>query len=164
MDRYLDKVAVSGPDDCWIWTATTSKSGHGLFWDGTMRASGGPRMVGAHRWGYEHHRGPIPDGLCVCHSCDTPRCQNPAHWFLGTVGDNNRDRQAKGRSVMPNNAGERHGMSRLSPEDITTIRQRVLNGETQIAVAKDFGVRQQHISKIINNKTWSHHQSSSSSS
>lgn len=63
---------------------------------------------------------------------------------------------------MPNNAGERHGMSKLSPSDITAIKQRIIDGETQIAVAKDFGVRQQHISKIVNNKTWSHHQSSSS--
>src|SRR5262245_17140536 len=31
------------------------------------------------------------------HTCDTPSCINPDHLFEGTIGDNNRDKTAKGR-------------------------------------------------------------------
>lgn len=49
------------------------------------------KCVGAHRAVFERVFGPIPNGLCVLHSCDNPLCVNPDHLFLGTKGDNNRD-------------------------------------------------------------------------
>jgi len=52
----------------------------------------------AHRYGWELAHGPIPDELIVCHRCDTPLCQNPAHLFLGTSQANTRDMMSKGRA------------------------------------------------------------------
>jgi hypothetical protein len=46
---------------------------------------------------FEIHFHAIPDGLFVCHHCDTPSCVRPEHLFLGTVVDNARDAQWKGR-------------------------------------------------------------------
>jgi len=40
---------------------------------------------------------PVPTDLVVMHACDNPACCNPAHLSKGTVTDNNRDREAKGR-------------------------------------------------------------------
>ena len=39
----------------------------------------GNRKVYAHRWSYEHHVGPIPDGLHLDHLCRNTVCVNPDH-------------------------------------------------------------------------------------
>jgi len=44
----------------------------------------------------------VGDGLCACHRCDNQACVNPAHLFVGTLADNNRDMMRKGRHVPPN--------------------------------------------------------------
>lgn len=93
-ERFWSKVDRSG--DCWMWTASRNASGYGRFGGSN---SGGSYL--AHRMCWELHNGPIPDGLCVLHRCDNPACVNPAHLWLGTRDDNNKDKTAKGRNVSP---------------------------------------------------------------
>lgn len=96
---------VNKTDGCWLWTGATHRQGtgktHGVFsWSGKQST--------AHRFSWELHFGPIPEGLNVLHNCpngDEPHCVNPAHLWLGTLADNNRDMFAKGRGAV----GERHG-------------------------------------------------------
>lgn len=59
----------------------------------------GKKLVGAHRWVWMQAHGPIPVGLCVLHTCDVRHCVNLDHLWLGTKGENNADRDAKGRQV-----------------------------------------------------------------
>lgn len=44
---------------------------------GTMSYQG--RRHGVHRLAYMLRVGPIPAGYVICHTCDNPRCCNPAH-------------------------------------------------------------------------------------
>ncbi len=83
--KYVEKL-----ESCWEWRGARSGDGYGTFQLPN-------KLIGAHRMAYILYKGEIPAGLCVCHKCDNPICINPEHLFLGTVVDNNRDRDTKGR-------------------------------------------------------------------
>lgn len=70
--RFWSKVAVGGPDECWIWLAGTQTSGYGNFWFED-------RKQGAHRVAYQLGNGDIPSGLEVDHICHVKLCVNPRH-------------------------------------------------------------------------------------
>lgn len=62
-----------------------------------------------------------PRHVFVCHTCDNPPCVNPAHLFLGTAQDNNRDAARKGRKVGPK-PGRPRRLMKLTPEDVAAIK------------------------------------------
>lgn len=95
-ERFFAKVSKgSEPSDCWIWLGAVGSKGYGRFWvDG--------RMIPAHRYSYElAHGTTMRNDLNGCHSCDTPRCVNPAHIWPGTQKDNMLDAAKKGRLFVP---------------------------------------------------------------
>ena len=144
--RFWAKVDRSGgPDACWLWTAAKRKTGYGLFY---IR-----RAHGSHRIAWAMDKGPIPDGLCVCHRCDNPPCCNPKHLYAGTKVDNAQDSIRAGTKYQPDNRGELHGMSKLTAKDILEIRTSKLS---QRKTANLFGVSQSSIWLIKTNKRWTH--------
>lgn len=98
-ERFWMKVAVAGPDDCWLWMSTKNAHGYGVI-------NSNKRVQLAHRvsWCLEHALD-IPGRMAVCHSCDTPACVNPKHLWLGTQRDNMRDAAEKKRTVFPQRIG-----------------------------------------------------------
>jgi len=76
---------------CWIWEMCIGNDGYG-------KVSYKGKTYRAHRHSYEVFKDDIPEGLLVCHSCDTPSCVNPEHLFLGTHQDNIGDMVSKNRS------------------------------------------------------------------
>jgi hypothetical protein len=153
VQRFWSKVDRSGgPDACWIWTATPDTCGYG-------RLNVAGNWIGAHRLSWTINRGAIPDGLFVCHDCpdgDNPACVNPSHLFLGTVHENNADRDTKGRLFGKDRSGERNGRARLTRHDVEIIRsRRVERGVTRGELAMEFGVSPRTIGDVLNGKTWS---------
>lgn len=91
ISRRLEYRSVPEPNTgCLLWTASVDGCGYG-----TIRC--GEKVLRAHRVAWEVENGPIPDGLLVCHTCDTPCCINTKHLYLGTDQTNMEDRAARWR-------------------------------------------------------------------
>jgi hypothetical protein len=89
------------PDGCWIWTgAYKSNRPYPSGQHGTVFVNG--TGMGAHRAMWLAVNGEIPEGMCVCHTCDKPRCIHPHHLWLGTHAENMRDSKLKGRHAVTN--------------------------------------------------------------
>lgn len=139
--RFWSKVRIRTSNACWEWRGHINNQGYGMFWfrKGSERS---------HRVAYILSKGAIPRGLCVCHLCDNRRCCNPEHLFLGTVADNNADRDAKGRQV--NLAGEKHGMTNLSDAQVAELRRLQRTGRySQRALAERFNIGQTQVWRIV---------------
>lgn len=148
----LERFIVRLPDapGCWLWTGATA-AGYGTISVGPARARA---MWGAHRLSYAVYRGPIPDGLHVCHRCDVKLCVRPDHLFLGTPQDNVADMCAKGRYVLGNHRGERNGRAKLTRAQVESIRRRAAAGESRYLLGQEFCVRRDTISEIIFGRRW----------
>ena len=92
LERWNSKIQKGERGACWVWIGGRGENGYGHFW-----CSGRTRL--SHRIAYRIYKGPIPDGMLVCHSCDNPPCVNPAHLWLGTHDDNIQDKINKGRQA-----------------------------------------------------------------
>lgn len=88
----FEKYAGRSPSAslCWEWLGSFDTDGYARF------GAEGKYHRGS-RVSWVIHRGEIPAGLSVLHSCDNRGCCNPDHLFLGTQDDNVKDCRAKGR-------------------------------------------------------------------
>lgn len=74
---------------CWMWNGSAYKNGYG--W---LKVFGSVKS--AHRYSFELHKGPIPEGLEILHSCDNRRCINPDHLRAGTHKENMHEAANRG--------------------------------------------------------------------
>lgn len=166
--RFWEKVEKS--DGCWNWVGHVHPLGYGKIKNGGRKNC---KVLIASRVSWEIHNGPIPNGLCVLHKCDNRKCVRPDHLFIGTKGDNNRDRHFKGRDwKMPSDRvaelqaifdtpasrsdfGESNVNAKLTADAVTYAR---LNPDGMMVreLAAKFGVNTKTIHDAIIGKSWRH--------
>lgn len=111
---------------------------------------GGGKRAYTHRLAWELANGrAVPAGLRVLHSCDNPRCVNPAHLSIGTQRDNIRDSIRKGRFNC-------FGRQKLNADQVREIRVLAKAGVRQRDLARRFGVAAHTVSGIVNGTAWAH--------
>lgn len=128
--------------DCQEWQGSYFTNGYGKT----------PDNKRAHRVVYANARGPVPEGMCVCHRCDNPACVNVDHLFLGTNAENMADRQAKGRQSK----GSHRPAAKLSEHDVSIIKWCLDAGVKGAKLAKLYNVTPALISYINTGKGWKH--------
>jgi hypothetical protein len=79
----LEQTYRVDENGCWIWQLAVTASGYGHV--GRAAYQGG-----AHRWVYQHLRGPIPEGMQLDHLCRVKVCVNPEHMEVVTGWENRR--------------------------------------------------------------------------
>jgi hypothetical protein len=139
---------VEKTETCWLWTGG-KRGQYGRFQIG---GAGSPQM-GAHRYSYELHHGPIPAGYFVMHACDTPACVNPDHLRAGTPAENSQDRELKGRSRRIGPQGAANPNVKLSEAVVRMIRSSPL---TNAELSRKLGVSPNTVRGVRIGRTWTH--------
>lgn len=121
------KVEDHGYDTpCWVWQGLIRADGYG-----TLQRDGIKWL--AHRYFYAQAHGDVPDTLD--HLCRTPACVNPAHLEPCSRQENVR------RGVR----------AKVGWDAVTAIRR---SGESNVALAKHYGVAACTISNIRAGRNW----------
>lgn len=115
------------------------------------------KKIMLHRWIVEKVEGrtlaPYPEEV-VRHTCDNPPCFLYEHLRCGTIADNNRDRDERGRQVAPK--GEAHGRSKLTDADVLAIRAAHAMGVTRKELQRRYGMSKRAIARIVTRSGWTH--------
>lgn len=156
-EKFWSKVHFGESNDCWEWIAYKDKDGYGNFRIKDYR--GRHTMIGSHRYMYKMVVDDFNDDLLCLHSCDNPPCVNPNHLWIGTNDDNIQDMIKKGRNVtyhLPPMVGSKHPKAKLDEEIVRRIKEKILSGVKQRAIAKEYDVYETVISKIKKGVLWRH--------
>jgi len=89
-DRIMART-VDTPDGCLIFTGYTDGQGYGQIGTGKSETRRCHIVV------YEHHHGPVPDGLELDHVCRNTSCVRPTHIEAVTHAENMRRHHAASR-------------------------------------------------------------------
>ena len=141
---YRSILAAEPTDSCVIWPHSMTADGYGRRQRkeyGTYRVS---RQIA-----HDTHGSPPEGKPNALHSCGRGQfgCVNPLHLRWGSQRENMADRIIHGTS----NRGQRHGLSKLTEEDVLAISG---SDETCSALSERFNVCRKTISLIRRGESW----------
>lgn len=146
--RFWAKVDVRGPDECWPWTSSATPAGYGRFqflrraWSAThisLSIDGRPRI----------------NGLLALHSCDNPRCVNPAHLWWGNYVDNAKDMTDRGRCAR--SVGTENPNAMPITAEVIATKQYICESQKSLRVlAAELGKGVTMIHEIRPGTRWKH--------
>jgi len=152
-ERFATKYRKD-PSGCWEWTGTYYvKKGVKVAVFKLPRAAKGQKSksVSPARLSFELHKGPIPTGAMILHSCDNRMCVNPAHLSVGNHKQNMREMKERLRGAL----GSRNHNSKLTDQKVIELRR--LYGTMPIEeLASKFGITPACACMAICRYTWRH--------
>ena len=152
--RFWAKVDVGnwGQNQCWPWHGGANKNGYGRF----KIATG--KLVSPHVFAYEYFFGtPVEHdgyhGTVIRHTCDNPRCCNPAHLRAGTQLENVEDMDRKRRRGH-HRPGTPNQWHKLDVEKVRDIKMRLAKAESPTRIAQVYNVAPSTIRQIRDGRIW----------
>lgn len=144
-DEFVRELLLADTNECIEWPFTCSR-GRAM-----IRVNG--KAISACRFICELVFGkPVTRYYEAAHSCGRGHlgCVNPRHLRWATPRENQADRIKHETHCR----GTKSPNSKLTENDVLNIRRRALGGESQISLAKDYGVGRTTIARVIDRETW----------
>ena len=98
-ERFWSKVNILSDDICWDWLGAKIQTGYGSL---TIARHESRKETLAHRISWTLSFGQVPGKLEVGHKCANRKCVNPAHLYLTTRRENNREVKYRKKYNYPN--------------------------------------------------------------
>lgn len=169
--RFWDKVAICqhGTDCtlcCWPWHGNMVRAYGKMSVPKALRPNTNKEQRATRVCWFLVH-GVWPGDMHVLHTCDNPPCVQPAHLWLGTIDDNQKDSMRKGRRPIGDahglrkhpearRRGEENAYAKLTAAEVYAIRGYAKRGYPPAQLAAVYRVSAGNISAIIRGNSWAH--------
>lgn len=142
IERFNERIDKQ-ENGCWLWKGSSAANGYG----NVGKALWGESYV--HRWSYIHHKGPIPDGKMIRHTCDVRLCVNPAHLIPGDSVDNVQD-------MLQRNPDGCHRS--FTPDQVREIRRAYTSAPypSNTELANRYGVGSSTMCNVTSGRTYAY--------
>jgi len=155
MDEAIDETKFwaeverrEDPFSCWTWRGARSAEGVGQTkW--IHPNTGREKVESAHRVSYFLTHGTLPS--YVMRTCGNALCVRPSHLWPNDDSASSRRRSSR---IWTERTERAVGWTSLTSHDVLAIRQAVARGESEEALARQYGVNQRDIARIALGRTF----------